>query len=358
MRIVSRYILWRLAGYAGAVLTAVVAIYLTVDFFERVDNFLDAGQTIGRTLVYLAFKTPAIIAQILPLSVLLAVLIVFGLMARHHELIALKSCGVSVYALVRPVFGFGVAVTLILVLFSEVVVPSATARSNRIWSTRHGESGAVVSRSRNIWLRDERRILFVRFFNRDEAAIYGLTLYGFDSDFRLARRVDARRGEFSGGRWRLEGVLEQRREAGSEAYAVETHAELVEALPLTPEDLAGVVKSSEEMNFAELREYVREVEAGGYDATRYRVDLHAKVAFPLICLILGFLGVGMAARTGLAEGMPVAVASGLGLGFLYWVLHSFNLSLGYGGMLPAPVAAWAANFVFACLAVYLLAGVE
>jgi lipopolysaccharide export system permease protein len=358
MRIVSRYILWRLAGYAGAVLIAVVAIYLTVDFFERVDNFLDSGQTIGRTLVYLAFKTPAIIAQILPLSVLLSVLIVFGLMARRHELIALKSCGVSVYALVRPVFGFGLAVTLILVLFSEVVVPSATARSNRIWSTRHGESAAVVSRSRNIWLRDERRILFVRYFNRDEAAIYGLTLYGFDPEFRLARRIDARRGVFSEGRWRLEGVLEQRRDAGSGEYAVDSHDMLVEALPLTPEDLAGVVKSSEEMNFAELREYVREVEAGGYDATRYRVDLHAKVAFPLICLILGFLGVGMAARTGLAEGMPVAVASGLGLGFLYWVLHSFNLSLGYGGMLPAPVAAWGANFVFACLAGFLLAGAE
>ncbi len=358
MRIIGRYILWRLTGYAGAVLAAVVAIYLTVDFFERVDNFLDAGQSVGRTLLYLAYKTPAIVAQILPLSVLLAVLIVFGLMARHHELIALKSCGVSIYALARPVFGFGLAVTLILVLFSEVVVPSATARSNRIWSTRHGEGGAVVSRSRNIWLRDERRILFVRFFNPDEAAIYGLTLYGFDPDFRLARRLDARRGAFSDGRWRLEGALEQLRDGASGEYSVASHPVLLESLPLTPEDLAGVVKSSEEMNFLELREYVREVEAGGYDATRYRVDLHAKVAFPLICLILGFLGVGMAARTGLREGMPLAVASGLGLGFLYWVLHSFNLSLGYGGMLPAPVAAWAANFVFACLAGYLLAGAE
>lgn len=360
MRLISRYIFRRLTGYAGAVLVAVVGIYLTVDFFERVDNFMDAGRPVFQTLVYLAYKTPAIIAQILPLSVLMAVLIVFGLMARHHELIALKSSGVSVYALVRPVVVFGLAVTILLILFSEVVVPAATARSNHIWRTRDGDStGAVVSRSRNIWLRESERILFIRYYHPREGAVYGLTLYEFTPDFRLARRLDARMGQFTEAGWRLEGVLEQVRSPQTTGgYRVRNLPETRVALPLTPDDLTRVAKSAEEMNFAELLTYVREVEAGGYDATAYRVDLHAKIAFPLVCLILGMVGVGMAARTGLREGMPVSIAYGLGTGFLYWVLHSFNLSLGYGGMLPAPVAAWAANVVFACLGVYLLVGAE
>lgn len=358
MGVIGRYILGRLVAYAGAVLAAVVGIYLVVDFFERVDNFLEAGHSAVRTFSYLAYKTPAIVVQILPLSVLIAVLIVFGLMARNHEIVALKSSGVSVYALTRPVFVFGLGATLLLLLFAEAVAPAATVRSNRIWSTRNGETGAVVSRSRNIWLREGNRLLFVRYFNPAEGAVYGLTLYGFDPDFRLARRLDARRGTFDADRWRLEGVLEQTREQGTDAYRVRSLADATETLPLDPEDLAGVVKSSEEMNFLELLDYVREVEGDGYDATPYRVDLHAKVAFPLVCLILGFLGVGMAARTGLREGTPVSVAYGLGIGFLYWVLHSFSLSLGYGGMLPAAVAAWAANFVFGCLAVFLLVGAE
>jgi lipopolysaccharide export system permease protein len=377
MGIVGRHIFRRLVGYAGAVLAAVVGIYLAVDFFERVDNFLDAGQSVARTLAYLAYKTPAILVQILPLSALVAVLVVFGLMTRNRELIALRSSGVSIHALTRPVFVFCAAATFLLVLLSEVVAPAATARSNRIWSSRSGESGAMVSRSRNIWLRDGNRLLFVRYFNPTEGAIHGLTLYGFDSDFRLARRLDARRGVFESERgegrgteseetvdrpsspvWRLEGVLEQIRVPETGEYRVRTLPSVPESLPFEPADLAATVKTSEEMNFAELSAYVREVERGGYDATRYRVDLHAKIAFPLVCFVLGFLGTGMAARTGHREGMAVSVAYGLGVGFLYWVLHSFNLSLGYGGMLPAPVAAWAANFVFACLAVFLLAGAQ
>lgn len=379
MGIVGRYIFRRLVGYAGAVLAAVVGIYLAVDFFERVDNFLDAGQSATRTLAYLAYKTPAILVQILPLSALVAVLVVFGLMTRNRELIALRSSGVSIHALTRPVFVFCAAATLLLVFLSEVVAPAATARSNRIWSSRSGEPDGPVSvgRSRNIWLRDGSRLLFVRFFHPADGAIHGLTFYDFDSDFRLARRLDARRGVFESERdegrgteseetvdrpsspvWRLEGVLEQIRVPETGEYRVRTLPSVRESLPFEPADLAAAVKTSEEMNFAELSAYVREVERGGYDATRYRVDLHAKIAFPLVCFVLGFLGTGMAARTGHREGMAVSVAYGLGVGFLYWVLHSFNLSLGYGGMLSAPVAAWAANFVFACLAVFLLAGAQ
>jgi lipopolysaccharide export system permease protein len=360
MRLISRHIFRRLTGCGGGVLVAVVGIYLIVDFFERVDNFMDAERPVLRTLLYLAYKIPAIIGQILPLSVLMAVLIVFGLMARRHELIALKSSGISVYALVRPVVAFGLAATTVLILFSEVVAPAATARSNHVWQTRDGDSsGAVVSRSRNIWLRESDRILFIRHYHPREGAVHGLTLYEFTPDFKLARRLDARRGRFTEAGWRLEGILEQvRAPEAAGGYRVRTRPETRAALPLTPEDLTRVAKSAEEMNFAELLAHVRDVEDGGYDATAYRVDLHAKIAFPLVCLILGMVGVGMAARTGPRGGMPVSIAHGLGTGFLYWVLHSFNLSLGYGGMLPAPAAAWAANVVFACLGVYLLVGAE
>jgi lipopolysaccharide export system permease protein len=80
------------------------------------------------------------------------------------------------------------------------------------------------------------------------------------------------------------------------------------------------------------------------------VDLHAKIAFPFVCLIMGAVGVGIAAGRRTGASLPAAVTIGIGAAFLYWILHSFCISLGRGEILPPAVAAWAANFVFAGLA--------
>ena len=52
------------------------------------------------------------------------------------------------------------------------------------------------------------------------------------------------------------------------------------------------------------------------------------------------------------------IAMGIGVAFLYWILNSFCLSLGYGGVLPPIVAAWVANCVFACASVAALSNPE
>jgi lipopolysaccharide export system permease protein len=120
----------------------------------------------------------------------------------------------------------------------------------------------------------------------------------------------------------------------------------LETIDIQPEDLRKIVKNSEEMNLLELKEYIAQVENEGYEATIYRVDFHAKIAYPFICLIMCIIGTGISFRKNMKEGIPVGVAYGIAVAFLYWILYSFCMSLGYAGMLPPPLAAWIANIVF------------
>ena len=144
-------------------------------------------------------------------------------------------------------------------------------------------------------------------------------------------------------------------------YRITFFARRVEPFDYQPEDLKRVAKKSEEMNFMELLAYIRNVEAEGYDATNYRVDLHAKLAFPVVCLILSFVAAGYGikrrGRRG-AQGLSVSIGFGLGVTFLYWVFFNFCLSLGYGGMLPPIIAAWIANFIFFGYGVVVFMNVE
>ena len=104
MSILDRYLIVEIIKHFAIVLIAGTGIYLVVDFFENVDNFLAAGLTVKRMLQFLQLKLPLITAQITPVGILLAVLITFGLMNKNNEIIALKSGGMSVYSLIRPIF--------------------------------------------------------------------------------------------------------------------------------------------------------------------------------------------------------------------------------------------------------------
>jgi lipopolysaccharide export system permease protein len=130
------------------------------------------------------------------------------------------------------------------------------------------------------------------------------------------------------------------------------------ALDFVPQDLKRIVKASDEMNLLELADYIETAESEGYDATSYRVDLHAKIAYPLVCIILSVIAVAVAGRGRKGENLAIVVVIGIGLAFCFWVLQGFCLSLGYAGMMPALVAAWLPNLTYCFAAAALLLRAE
>jgi lipopolysaccharide export system permease protein len=201
-------------------------------------------------------------------------------------------------------------------------------------------------------------ITHIAYYNPIKKTIFGITQNKFDDEFRLVRRIDAKKGVFKGGRWILSHLMEQALNKQDRNYTVTFHDEKIEPLDFLPEDLKRVIKKSEQMNFKEILSYIQKIEAEGYDATSYRVDLYAKVAFPLVCLIMCIVGTGISLRGNQKEGLPVSIAYGIGIAFLYWIFYSFCVSLGYGEMLPPVVAAWTANLIFLCFGVFTLLNAE
>jgi lipopolysaccharide export system permease protein len=84
------------------------------------------------------------------------------------------------------------------------------------------------------------------------------------------------------------------------------------------------------------------------------VDLHAKLAFPFTCLVLLIAGTGIALRSRGREGLAAGVAYGIGMAFLYWMVFSLFIALGYAEVMTPLIAAWAANLVFLCFGVITL----
>ncbi len=351
MSILDRYLIKEILKHFGIVLSAAVIIYLAVDFFENVDKFMEAGLPISRILQFFQLKLPLIIVQITPVGILLAVLITFGLMNKNNEIIALKSGGMSVYHFLRPILVLGVFFSVAFFILSEVVVPITVSKANEIWRLEVRKY-AVTTERKNIWIKGHRSISYISYYNPQDKTISGITHNRFDEQFRLTRRIDAARGKYQKGQWIFYDVMEQRLDIQTGSYEVNFLDQQAEDLDFSPEDLKNVAKKSEEMNSKELYRYIQDVESEGYDATPYRVDLHSKFALPMSCLIVCLIATSITLRKTTREGLSMSITYGMVVVFLYWIAQSFCVSLGYGGMLPPFIAAWVANFIFGCFAVF------
>lgn len=355
MTVLDRYLTREIVRFFGATFALVTVIYMIADFFEKVDNLIESGLPLPKAALYFLARIP--IEQLLPASTLLAVMLVFGLMNKHNEVVALKTGGVSIYRLLKAPLVIGLALSMTLLLLSEVLLPIVRSKANRIW-LEEVEKVQVGGERHNVWLKGTQAIYHIGFFDAARGRAFDISLSFFDAEFRINRRLDAAEGEFTGGEWILLDAMEQERQAEDGSYQVRHHDRLALPLEIAPDDLKRVIKDSDEMSLLELGAYIDTAESEGYDATAYRVDWHAKTVFPLVCVLLSVIAVTIAGRGRRGENLAIVVVTGIGLAFCFWVLNGFSLSLGHAGMLPPLVAAWLPILIYTFLAVVLLLRAE
>ena len=358
MNLINRYIILEITKYFLLSLLSVLCIFIAIDYLSAMDDFIDAGISLFRALQYVVLKIPFITTQAMPVILLLAILIVFGLMSVHNEIIIINSSGISIYALVKPVLILSVLAALFSFYLDEHIVPGTMLNANNIKNQEIKKRERPKFKNYDIWFKQHRMITHIKYFDPAKNTILDLSSYIFDEDFKLIKRIDAEEGVYKGDRWELRNCMVQKLNQGKDAYNISVHASLREDLQLNPDDFLQSIQSSVEMNVRDLIALIRKVEAEGYDATTYRVDLYTKSAYPFTCIIMALVGISLTARKKLKDGISISITYGIIIGFIYYIFHNFCVSLGYGGVLPPIIAAWMANLIFLSGSIVLLLNAE
>jgi len=220
MSVIHKYITVQIIKYFAIVSALIAIVYIAIDFFEKIDNFMEAGVPLSKAFIYFVCKLPFIMAQTIPVCVLLSVLIVFGLMMRNNEITAIQAGGGSIYYLVKPVLILGIIFTIFLFFLSEAIVPVTMERANSIWLKDVRKESSVITREKNIWMKGNNWITHVKYYNPKTKTIYGITQYGFDDNFKLIRRIDAQKGIFTGKKWIFSNIMEQNLDKKYENYDI------------------------------------------------------------------------------------------------------------------------------------------
>ena len=126
---------------------------------------------------------------------------------------------------------------------------------------------------------------------------------------------------------------------------------------LVSPDTAALLNMPDQMTFAQLRRYIDAIKKSGYAGEEMRVKLYAKTSWPFLSLVMALIALPFAFRLG-KRGALYGVGLGLVLGILYWMIFAVFTKFGEVGNLPALLAAWSANILFALAALYMFLRVE
>ncbi len=353
MKTLDRYVLGEFLQALAFALLAFVALFLLIDFIEKLNRFLDHGAQAGPVLRYFAWKIPYILVMMLPVAFLLATFLTLGQMARFNELSAIVTSGVGLVRLSLPILIVALLASAASFLLGEFAVPVATARREAI--LRHDIEGippTPETQRSDLALRGrDGRVYVVRTYLIAERRMHGVSLYEY-SDGRLLRRTDARVGQWTGDAWELRGVVERNfLEDGSEVQVSRPTWRLEGGEP--PEAFTSLPSDPEELGYFDLRRYVERVAEQGRELDPYRVDLYIKLTFPLAIFIVGVIGAALAMQLrhptpALSFGLSVSIA------FLYYGTLRLCESLGDSGLLPPWAAGWLPPSLFSLLAAVLL----
>ncbi len=337
-----------------AVLIGILVVYLCMDFLQKADRFIQYKATISQVAKYFIYSVPAMASSSLPIAALIATLLSLGNLSRYNEIVAMRAGGVSLAGIIAPIVASGLLISLAAFLNNEYLMPVYTARANYIKNIEiEKKQQMVVFQQRKLWLRGpDNSIANIDLVSPDRHEMIGVNIFKLTPDFIVSERIKADSLRWEEGAWRLKHGVKY--VLGRDTLRVAPVDGEVFNIVNSPDDLGMIAKTSEEMNFSELWDYVKRLKQSGYEAARYEVELHNKLSLPLASLLMVLIATPLSLQKVRSGGLGRGIALAVLIAFVYWGLASVGTALGRSGALPPLEAAWIANALFTTASLVIL----
>jgi LPS export ABC transporter permease LptF/LPS export ABC transporter permease LptG len=342
----------------------ILGLFYISTFMDLSDKLFKGQASAGMIVELLFWSTPQYLQYIIALAILLAALVTIGVLTKNSELIVMRACGISIYRTALPMVAFALGGSAALFAMEESVLGAANQRAdqlNHVIRTGQQQVSNVLNRK---WLVGSHgEVYHYQYYDARNRALNSLTVFEFDPQTHdLKSRTFAQRAAYAPingptgeeALWKLD--LGWRREFDPKIKTSGHPFKRVENTTARYEPADYFVTEAREpelMNFNQLRAYIRELSASGYNVLRQQVGLHRKIAFPLVTLVMTLIAVPFAVTTG-RRGAMYGIGVGIVLALVYWTMLSIFAAFGEGGLISPMLAAWAPNIVFGAAAAYLL----
>ena len=372
MRLLDRYLLRELLVPLAYCLCGFLIFWVAFDLFSELNEFQSKKLLLRDMVEYYLVTTPQFLVIVLPIALLLASLYALTSHARHHEIIAIRAAGVSLWRLCLPYWGVGFLLSVAALAVNECWAPGSDEKSEEILARRAGPKAGSLGPNR---VRD------LGFTNARHGRIWKIGVYDAETTEMLNPKVfwtqadgsrlwlEAERACYTNDVWTFYRVTGFKETTNSDLIPVlQTNIFPVPAFTETPEEIRSEIKitaglslrssKAADIPIVEILNYLRlHPQPSRSDAAWVYTKLQGRYAAPWTCLVVVLIAIPFGTASG-RRNVFVGVASSILICFGYFVLQQLCLALGTGGYTSPWLAAWLPNLTFGGAGLWMISRVR
>ncbi len=328
-----QFILKRFISFLLVLLFGLTGLYLLIDAFEHMDEFIRAGMSVPVIGAYFLFSSAQVLYELSPLIILLSGLLTLVTMGKSKELLALRAVGIRPKRIFFPLLAACLLLSLCFSSFRLLVLPGINEKRDEIvsvWLSKEPSKGTI--HEGRLFYKTEHGILSGRIILPDASELADLEWFFYDGNFDLTRLIAASQARFVDGAWHLvEGV------DYVEGKRPDFFTTKVVGMGLTPKDLIAVETPAARARPDRLFHAIKRLKALGLPAHEQETELLSQIFYSFLGVTLLFAALPVVFYR-VHGGPAVGLSLGTALGFVVWSLWNFFATLGKTGHIPPPLA--------------------
>ncbi len=358
MRILTRYILGEILSHAVIGCALFTFILFMRDLPHILEMVVRNSSTFTNVMEILLFTLPNFFKVTVPMAVLVGILLGLSRLAADSEITAMRASGLGIGYFVRVASIVAVAGTLLGLANSIYVAPRANQAILEMQQALE-TSQASYEIQRGVFYEDFKNyVLYVQDVRAGAGASNWRQVFMADVTDPATPIITTAASATVVSDESQELLMRLRNGAEHQMVAGEPQQYNISAFTSTDRPLELSQRSDIHLGRMDTAIYAMPLDAlrqhlHGPDARHYQIELNTRFAYPVACLVLMLVGVplGVASRRG---GKSSGFVFTILLVFLYYFLSSTGIALGRQEKLPAFVAVWMANLLFAAVGTFLL----
>ncbi len=358
--ITNRYIINEMLGPFSINILVFTFLFLMSQMIDITNWIVNYNLNLLDLLTIISLSLPWFLMFIIPMSVMMAILLTFLRLSGDNEIVAIKSCGLSIYRLLPPVIIFALGGCLLTGFITLYGIPQSKFHMNEMVLRLAASNVDIGLKERTFNDAFKDVMLYVNKIDTHNKKLIDI----FIEDKRtpdIVSTVVAPEGrlltepeKFMFHLLLSNGTIHQTNLTERSANSIRFNTyKLSLDLSKEMEDIEQRDKHREEMSIAELRQYIMDSPEKDEDYYKARIVLHRRFSIPVACLTMGLLAfpLGIQSKT-------TKRSFGLILCLFFFLLYYLLLTAGYAfgeeGTYPPEIGMWLPNLVMVSLAIFFL----
>jgi lipopolysaccharide export system permease protein len=337
----GRYFAGRFVISALGVFASIFVLLVLVDYIEMVRKTSGLASASAVMVAETSlFRVPQLLEKMMPFCVLIGAMTCYLALSRRLELVVARAAGVSAWQFISPALTSAILLGILATVAYNPMSASLRETSKQMEAELFGSApGGGIQDASGFWINqvnaDGSVIINAARSEQQGVRLTGLTLFRFDTANQFKERIEAREATLEDGFWLFKTL---RRYSLDSPPVDQDRFEL--ATSLTPAQVRNSFSTPETVSFWQLPSYIRSSESSGFATAGYRLQYHKLLAQPFLLAAMVMLAASVSLRFFRMGGVQKMVLSGVGAGFLLYVLSKVTEDLSKAELMHPIAAAW------------------